>query len=371
MTDLKLNYPTIDAEENALKNFITDKKSAFKEFLPFPNYQGNEENLRITSKWLNVESITRSNVSDIVECNSANHSLSCVLQILKQSHQSIITEPFTYPAFKSIALNNGFKLLPSEFDSEGLTIEGLEKNYALTKSKLIYLQPTLHNPTCVVMSLERRKLIAEFARQKNILIIEDDAYRFLHPNPPLRFLDLIPENTFHIFSLSKPFNPFIKTSYLIAPTIFKNSIIESVRLSSSGHSSLLSGIAAYLLDNNILNDIILQKQRLAIQLQERLTPLIKKLSFQTFNTSFHIWVKLPEEIKSDILEIELWKKKIMISNGKDFAVDNSQKGERFIRIAFGTEKNIDKIERALIEIVDMIDEKKTTTQEKKYLSARI
>ncbi len=358
MTDLKLNYPTIDAEEFALNNFISDRKSSFQEFLSFPNYQGKTENLKIASKWLKIETYTNSNILDIVECNSANHSLSCLLQTLKQNHKSIITEPFTYPAFKTIALNNGFNLYPSEFDNEGLTVDGLEETFAKTKSKLIYLQPTIHNPTCVVMPLERRKSIVEFARQNDIFIIEDDAYRFLHPNPPLRFLDLIPENTFHIFSLSKPFNPFIKTSYLITPSIFKNSITESARLNSSGHSSLLSGMAAFILENNVLNDIVLQKQHLAIQLQKRLKPVIKNLSFQTFDTSFHIWVKLPEKLESDILVNDLLRNNIIVPNGKDFLVDNLHKGESFIRIAFGAEKNIDKIEKALIEIVNIIDSNK-------------
>jgi DNA-binding transcriptional MocR family regulator len=208
------------------------------------------------------------------------------------------------------------------------------------------------------MPLERRKAIAEFVRQNDMLIIEDDAYRFLHPNPPLRFLDLIPENTFHIYSLSKPFNPFIKTSYLITPSIFKNSIIENVRLNSSGHSSLLSGMASFILDKDILKDIILQKQHLAIQLQERLIPLIENLSFQTFSTSFHIWIRLPEKIESDILVNDLLKNNIIVPNGNDFLVDNLQKGESFIRIALGAEKNIDKLEKALIELMNIIDEKK-------------
>jgi hypothetical protein len=39
-------------------------------------------------------------------------------------------------------------------------------------------------------------------------------------------------------------------------------------------------------------------------------------------------------------------------------VDNRQKGESFIRIALGAEKSIDKLEKALIELVNIIDEKK-------------
>jgi DNA-binding transcriptional MocR family regulator len=360
MIDLKLNYPTIDEEEIVLNNFVNDRKPAFKDLLSFPSYQGKEDNLKIARKWLQIETFTQSKILDIVECNSANHSLSCLLQTLKQDYQSIITEPFTYPAFKTIALNNGFELFPSEFDNEGLTIKGLEKVYAKTKSKLIYLQPTIHNPTCVIMPLERRKDIVEFAKQNKIFIIEDDAYRFLHPNPPLRFLDLIPENTFHIFSLSKPFNPFIKTSYLVSPTKFKDCIIECVRLNSSGHSSLLSDISAYILDNHILNDIILQKQRLAAQLQNKIIPIIKDLSFQTFYTSFHIWVKLPKYIKSEILVNELLIKNVIVPSGKDFSIYNLHESAEYIRIALGGEKNINKLESALMEIVRTINSKRNS-----------
>jgi DNA-binding transcriptional MocR family regulator len=208
------------------------------------------------------------------------------------------------------------------------------------------------------MPLERRKAIAEFVRQNDMLIIEDDAYRFLHPDPPLRFLDLVPENTFHIYSLSKPFNPFIKTSYLITPSIFKNSIIENVRLNSSRHSSLLSGMASFLLEKDILKDIILQKQHLAIQLQKRFASLIKNLSFLTFNSSFHIWVKLPAKLESNILVNSLLENNIIVPSGNHFLVGDQQKGENFIRIALSTEKNIDKLEKALFEVVRIIDEKK-------------
>lgn len=355
MTDLKLNYPTIEEEAAALNDFIVNKKADFAEFISFPNYRGKEENLQIASKWLNIDDLVKSNMLNLIECNSANHSLSCLFQALKSAHQSIITERFTYPAFKTIALNNGFKLYSSDFDKEGLTIEGLEETYARTKSKLIYLQPTIHNPTCAVMPLERRKIIAEFARQNYIYIIEDDAYRFLHPKPPLRFLDLIPENTFHIFSLSKPFNPFIKTSYLITPSSFTDSFTEMVRLNSSGHSSLLSDLAAYILENNILNDIIVRKQNIAIQLQEKFKSLITALSFQTFSTSFHIWLKLPEKMNSGTLVNELFKRGIVVSDGNDFSVDNLHEGEHFIRVALGAEKSIDKIEGALTEIVNIIE----------------
>src|SRR5687767_9619934 len=111
MTDLKLNYPTIEHEAAVLRDFLSNSHYKFEDFLSFPNYQGIEANLKTAARWLNIEEPVNSNLINVVECNSANHSLSCLLTTLKKNHQSIITEPFTYPAFKTIALNNGFKLL--------------------------------------------------------------------------------------------------------------------------------------------------------------------------------------------------------------------------------------------------------------------
>ncbi|HKZ39231.1 MAG TPA: aminotransferase class I/II-fold pyridoxal phosphate-dependent enzyme [Chryseolinea sp.] len=237
MIDLKLNYPSIEEEEYVIRDFVTFRKSAFSDLLKFPPQSISDEALAGVTKQLKLSSNILTQVSTVIECNGANHALSCVLQVLKKQHHRIIAEPFTYPAFKTLALANDFQLHASEFDTQGLTIEGLEKTVKESNATVIYLQPTIHNPTCAVMPLERRKSITEFAKRKNILIIEDDAYRFLHPDPPLSFLDLVPDKTFHIFSLSKSFNPLIKTAYLISPNFYSTAISEAVRLTSSGHSS--------------------------------------------------------------------------------------------------------------------------------------
>jgi DNA-binding transcriptional MocR family regulator len=356
MIDLKLNYPSIKKENLVIKSYFESINYDFEENLKFPKYEGAERDLYIVSKWLNISEETAKTISTVIQCSSANHSLSCIIQTLKKKHKSIITEPFTYPAFKSIALANDFQLFASEFDSQGLTVKGLNETIERTGSKIIYLQPTIQNPTCAVMSIERRIEIAKLAKKKNILIIEDDAYRFLHPNPPLRFLDIIPENTFHIFSLSKPFNPLIKTSFVIAPKLFSTEIIEKVRLSSSGSSTLLSGIASYILNEKILDEIIIEKQILAKSIQSKLLPNFKNINFTTFESSFHIWIELPEYIKSSNLVKTLLDKEIVISDGNEFLVENQSKRDKFIRISIGGEKITEKLQNAIMKVIELIEQ---------------
>lgn len=354
MIDLKLNYPSIEEEELVIRDFLAFRRYAFSDLLKFPSLTLSNETLLGVSKQLRLSADIFHRVSNVIECNGANHALSSILQVLRKQHHRIISEPYTYPAFKTLAIANGYQLYASDFDEHGLTIGGLEKAIDESNATVIYLQPTIQNPTCAVMPLERRKMLAEFAKRKNIIIIEDDAYRFLHPDPPLSFLDLIPENTFHIFSLSKSFNPLIKTAYLIFPHFYTAAVSEAIRLTSSGHSSLLSSLAAYVCGNDALDKIILQKQKLAESRQKLLASPLRDLHYQTFPTSFHVWIELPEKVNCHILVNQLLNLNIIISNGVDFSILGSDSHDKFLRISLSMEED-SAIENALASLSEQID----------------
>jgi DNA-binding transcriptional MocR family regulator len=354
MIDLKLNYPSIEEEEQVIRDFLACRKSAFSDLLKFPTLTINNEILAGVSRQLRLSSDIFPQVSNAIECNGANHALSCLLHVLRTEHHRIVAEPFTYPAFKTLALANGYQLYASEFDKHGLTIEGLEKTIDESNASIIYLQPTIQNPTCAVMPFERRKILAEFAKRKNIVIIEDDAYRFLHPDPPVSFLDLIPEKTLHILSLSKSFNPLIKTAYLIFPHRFTAAISEAVRLTSSGHSSLLSSLAEYACSHDAIDKIVIQKRKLAESRQKLVASLLCDLHYHTFPSSFHVWIELPENIKSDKLTKQLLPLNIILSNTADFSISNSNRHDKFLRISLSMEKE-SVIENALTVLAEQIN----------------
>lgn len=357
MIDLKFNYPSVPTEMDLIKQYFTnDFVNEQKDFLLFPPFHGDKNTIDLGASWLGLSSELFPDIVDIVMCNSGNQALLCLLQACRKQYDSIITEPFTYVSFKSIALENNYQLISCEVDNEGITIEGLDAIVKSTGSKLLYIQPTIQNPTCVVMPIERRRQIAEYAKEHNLLIIEDDAYRFMCVNPPLRFLDLLPEQTIHIYSLSKPFNPLIKTAFVALPKYLKTNVADYIRMSSSGNSSLLSGLTSYLLQTNALQTIIEQKQALAERLQNMVTPLLEGLTYRTNPTCSHIWITLPTGINSTRLVNDMASKQIIITSGNEFAIDESIDGEKYIRIALGGEKNTERLTNAVRVLVATIKE---------------
>jgi DNA-binding transcriptional MocR family regulator len=344
MIDLKFNYPSVNDEITLITKFFEGDHEHLTHTLAFPGYQGLESCLNTAREWLNVQQ----GVSDLIICNSGNHALYCIITILKETVQDIITDPFTYPVLKQIALKNGIRLHAANTDEQGLTLEGIERMYESTHAKVLYLQPTIQNPTCTVMSPERRQQIAEFAKSKNLMLIEDDAYRFLHnDNTPPTFLEIIPSHTFHVYSLSKPFNPLIKTAFVALPVEWQSKMTDCVRITSSGSSSLLTAMADFMIKSKALDAIIKLKQNYAIKLQERIKPILSGLSYQTHPTGFHIWMSLPSHLKSHLLVNRLLQNGILIPGGADFAVNESVLGNNYIRIALAAEKDINKLEEAL------------------------
>ena len=78
-------------------------------------------------------------------------------------------------------------------------------------SRVLYVVPTLQNPTTSTMPRERREAIVEIARRYNITIVEDDIFRLLDERvQPPPFYTLAPERTFYITSLSKALAPGLR-----------------------------------------------------------------------------------------------------------------------------------------------------------------
>ncbi len=119
----------MNVTDNYFRHFLTKGN---EKLFSFPSYQGNNETISLASEWLDLPPSVFPSIVDIVTCSSGNQALSCILQVLRQDNSIIITEPFTYPAFKTIALSCGYLLKPCECDDDGITLDGLE-NFRLMR----------------------------------------------------------------------------------------------------------------------------------------------------------------------------------------------------------------------------------------------
>lgn len=106
-------------------------------------------------------------------------------------------------------------------DDDGLDVGALAAmvQRAGRLPKVIYTIPTFQNPTGITMSAERRAALLAYARERDILILEDDPYGELYvaeaPPPPLVAAE--PDLVVYLGTFSKTIAPGIRVGWLVAP----------------------------------------------------------------------------------------------------------------------------------------------------------
>jgi 2-aminoadipate transaminase len=112
-----------------------------------------------------------------------------------------------------------------EMDSDGMKIDELEALLDRLaadgrRPKFIYSVPSFQNPAGVTMSADRRRRLVELAREREVLIVEDNPYGLLRyegePLEPLYQLDG-GDYVIYVGTLSKILSPGIRLGWAVAP----------------------------------------------------------------------------------------------------------------------------------------------------------
>ncbi|MGA6161851.1 PLP-dependent aminotransferase family protein [Amycolatopsis magusensis] len=131
----------------------------------------------------------------------------------------VLVESPTYPGALAAARAAGLRPVPVPMDADGLRPDLLAEAFAMTGARLLYCQPTFHNPTGAVLPADRREQVVAVARASGAFVLEDDFARHLgHGGPMPRPLaaDDRDGTVVYLTSLTKPASPSLRIGALVA-----------------------------------------------------------------------------------------------------------------------------------------------------------
>jgi len=162
---------------------------------------------------------------DVLVTTGGQQVLDLVTKTLIDPGDTIVAEGPSYPgalnAFKAYQAN----VVQVDMDSDGMRVDLLEETLDRLDSegkrpKFVYTVPSFQNPGGVTLSLPRRKRLVEVARERELLVLEDNPYGLLrYEGDPLPTLYSLDGGVYVMYlgTFSKIFSPGLRLGWVVAP----------------------------------------------------------------------------------------------------------------------------------------------------------
>ncbi|MEM1046976.1 MAG: PLP-dependent aminotransferase family protein [Pseudomonadota bacterium] len=230
----------------------------------------------------------------VLICPGAQGALLALVSLLARPGDTVCAEAFAYPGFRALAAHLGLAVTGIAMDDQGLVPDAFEAACRAQKPKLLYCNPTLHNPTTSTLPPDRRSAIVAIARSHGVPIIEDDAYGALPKNPVPPLAAHAPDLVYHIAGLAKCLAPALRIAYLAVPDRSAAARVSSAIRATAGMASpLAAAIASRWIDDGTaaraLDAIRLESARR----QEVVRSVLPPDSVVTDPEAFHVWLHMP------------------------------------------------------------------------------
>src|SRR5713101_10125886 len=157
---------------------------------------------------------------DILIVNGTQQGFDLVARTLLDPGDFVAIEQPSYPRAMQVFRAFGTQLLPVQMVAGGLHVDYLERLLERQSPKLVYCQPSAHNPTGLSMSAAARQQLVDLAVRHRLPIVEDgfDGTLFYGERPPapLKALDAS-GLVIYIGTFSKILFPGLRIGWIVAP----------------------------------------------------------------------------------------------------------------------------------------------------------
>src|SRR6267142_1311424 len=232
-------------------------------------------------------------------------------------------------------------------------VDELEELLLRYRPKLIYTNPTHHNPTGVTLPIRTRRELLELAARYRVPIVEDDTYRELAlesvPPPSLFKLDEARNVVIRINSFSKMLAPGLRLGWISAvkPIIEQLALIKQ---QIDPHTQNLSQLVVCELVRRGVFDRHLvtlkaehrrRRDAMVQALRQQVPP--GTLRFTVPDGGMYLWCQLPSRVRARAVQERAARDSVMLVTGEPFYVD--QGGAHQLRICY-TSQPSDRAPRA-------------------------
>ena len=210
--------------------------------LGYGDPRGGRELRERLAEHLRVSRGVRCDPNHVVLVSGTQHGLQlCLGAVLRPGDAAWMEDP-GYPAARRALEAAGARLVPVPVDGNGLVVDAGRRR--APSARVAYVTPSHQFPTGVVMRMDRRIALLEWARDTDAWVLEDDYdSEFRYGGPPLTALAGIDaaQRVIYFGTFSKVLFPGLRMGYVVLPPSLLEPVLAARAALDRFPPSLLEG----------------------------------------------------------------------------------------------------------------------------------
>lgn len=278
-----------------------------------------------------------------------------VIAAMTAPGDKIAFEQLTYSSISRSANLIGRRSVVMRTDAFGPEPEDFERLCAQQHPKLVFLIPSLHNPTLAIMPTERRRAIAEIARKHNVWLMEDSIYGALLDEPPAPVSAFAPERTFHLGGLSKSVAAGIRGGWVSCPPNLASRVQVAHKMVTGGMPFLLAELCAQLVMSGEADTI---RDRCREEIGVRYAVALESfagLDFASHKRAPFLWMKLPDPWLSGTFKQAAASEGVLVDDEDEYRPGRTDQVNHRIRVGFSNPTRLEDVRRGFTTIRRLLD----------------
>jgi len=279
----------------------------------------------------------------------SQQGLDLVARVLLDPGDVVLVELPTYTGAITAFRNVQAELAGIRQERDGIDLQDLERTCDMLagtgrRVRFLYLVPNFQNPTGLLIGLEKRQQLLEWAARRDLLIVEDDPYRELYFEDAATEADVRPlraddreGRVIYLSSFSKTLAPGFRVAWIEAPA----PLAAKLEMAKQAED-LLTGS----LDQRIVHEAyrrgVLQRQipllrrhyqhKRDVMAEALRRHLGGEVHWPPPKGGFFLWVTLPRGLNAEKMTRRAIHHGVIYVAGEAFFADGS--GQNLIRLSF-------------------------------------
>jgi len=263
---------------------------------------------------------------NVLITNGAQQAIELVFHTFLERGEAVIIEEPTYAGVLSVVASIGARAVAVPVDEQGMRPDLLAIALERHRPKLMYVQPTFHNPTTGVMDRERRRQLLALAARNRCIVVEDDwasGLRFEGRDEPTLYALDGGAHVIYLSTFSKKLLPGIRVGWIAAPPSVTERLMRLKQIRDCGTSPLLQGaLHTFLreggLERHLAQVLPANRERRDCMLQALERHLPAGVSWKRPEGGLFFWVTLPAGLDERELFLAAEERGVRYSSGELF-----------------------------------------------------